>query len=220
MYHDQNTREHLSHPQDHQTAASLNRAAAAEQSGHSRSPGSSVEAHYGDTCAALQGIHYPEHSRPDALPLVHAGMTVSTAFHELRQLQLDWGTSLDYAFLSPILDSISKTGYKAAFTVEELRPALTKCAMPIIALGGALKLLWLFCEGWYISVCVGGAFMSCCVRWYAGIEASRLASLQSMGFAGAAMLGAVWSSSDPVATLVAAIAECHRLQIDQAQLSV
>lgn len=41
-----------------------------------------------------------------------------------------------YATLSPIFDSISKQGYKAAFNFDELQSALSKLKLPVIALGG------------------------------------------------------------------------------------
>lgn len=48
----------------------------------------------------------------------------------------DWG-DLDYAFLSPIYNSISKQGYSAAqFSDEDLRAAIKSCGCPVIALGG------------------------------------------------------------------------------------
>lgn len=61
---------------------------------------------------------------------------MSSSFHELAQLRADWG-DLDYAFLSPVYDSISKTGYGAAFEEAELGAALTAATVPVVALGGA-----------------------------------------------------------------------------------
>lgn len=44
---------------------------------------------------------------------------------------------VDYVFLSPLFDSVSKQGYKAAFDYEELRIRLTENNRPeIVALGG------------------------------------------------------------------------------------
>lgn len=65
----------------------------------------------------------------------------------------------DYAFLSPIFPSISKSGYRATFDHVELR-ALLASKPNIYALGG--------------------------------VTHGRLASLASLGFHGAAMLGAAW----------------------------
>jgi thiamine-phosphate pyrophosphorylase len=54
----------------------------------------------------------------------------------LRDVLQDW-QNLDYAFLSPIFDSISKEGYAAAgFDSAELAQVLCKAPMPVYALGG------------------------------------------------------------------------------------
>lgn len=64
------------------------------------------------------------------------GLTSSTALHQLEQLKEDHG-NLDYAFLSPIFDSISKAGYNAAFADhEQLRAAVAASPVPLYALGG------------------------------------------------------------------------------------
>ena len=60
--------------------------------------------------------------------------TVSRSLHSLAELRSSSG--LEYAFLSPIFDSISKQGYKAAFEEEKLRQALADNSVPVIALGG------------------------------------------------------------------------------------
>ena len=66
---------------------------------------------------------------------------MSTSFHELGQLRGDWGAALDYAFLSPVFDSISKEGYGAAFEETALTAALSSTTMPIVALGGKYRTL-------------------------------------------------------------------------------
>jgi len=83
-----------------------------------------------------QGVHYTERSRPEApIRRPREGLTVSTSFHKLAQLRADWG-GLDYAFLSPVYDSISKTGYGAAFEEAALGAALRTATVPVVALGG------------------------------------------------------------------------------------
>mmetsp|Transcript_11192 Transcript_11192/g.33565 ORF Transcript_11192/g.33565 Transcript_11192/m.33565 type:complete len:233 (+) Transcript_11192:154-852(+) len=86
----------------------------------------------------MKGVHYTERTRPPP-PLTRPGgqLSVSTAFHDLTQLQQPWGLALDYAFLSPIYDSISKQGYgAAAFERNQLQATLANCPTPIVALGG------------------------------------------------------------------------------------
>ena len=84
----------------------------------------------------MQGVHYTERARAEAGRIqAWPGLTISTALHRLEQLQQEHG-SLDYAFLSPIFDSISKAGYSAAFDHKELSAAVAQAPMPVYALGG------------------------------------------------------------------------------------
>ena len=77
----------------------------------------------------------------------------------------------DYVFLSPIFDSISKQGYRAAFTEQTLRQAHTTGIIDghVIALGG--------------------------------ITPANARKALSLGFGGVAVLGDIWQSNDPVARL-------------------
>ena len=73
-----------------------------------------------------------------------------------------------YLFLSPIFDSISKQGYRAAFTEEELRRAHSHGIIDhtVIALGG--------------------------------ITPTNARKAIALGFGGVAVLGDIWQSADPV----------------------
>ena len=84
---------------------------------------------------SVQGIHYTEKTLPNKALQLRDRLTVSTAFHSLQQVQADYG-SLDYAFLSPIFNSISKAGYQAAFDLDELAESVQTSHIPLIALGG------------------------------------------------------------------------------------
>lgn len=100
-------------------------------------------------------------------------------FHSLKDLQEHKG-KYEYAFLSPIFDSISKPGYKSKFShrshtslpgkkgfsqiIPELIPAVR--GKNIIALGG--------------------------------IDTEKIDLVRKVGFAGVAVLGAVWNSKEPV----------------------
>lgn len=88
-------------------------------------------------CVSVQGVHYTEKTRPAGHLSRQAGFCKSTAFHALDQLKGDYG-ALDYAFLSPIYDSISKQGYPAAsFDRQQLQSHLLSTSFPVYALGGA-----------------------------------------------------------------------------------
>lgn len=87
----------------------------------------------------LKGIHYTEKSRPEMLHSVK-DCTISTSFHELQQLKKlsnNYQSMIDYAFLSPVYDSISKRDYQSAqFDILELKAVLKSTPFPIFALGG------------------------------------------------------------------------------------
>jgi len=86
----------------------------------------------------MQGIHYREAERPAAPLALLPGLTQSSSFHALGDVAVDWG-GLSYAMLSPIFDSISKPGYRAAaFDSDDLKSLLSRTCphLPVAALGG------------------------------------------------------------------------------------
>jgi thiamine-phosphate pyrophosphorylase len=94
------------------------------------------------------------------------GFHVSKSCHSLSELEEADG--FDYLFLSPVFDSISKQGYRSAFSDELLCQARNQNRIheKIVALGG---------------VC-----------------ADNLPLLKRYGFGAAAVLGAVWQAGDPL----------------------
>ena len=80
--------------------------------------------------------------------------------HSLEEVKL-YKDDFDYVFLSPIFDSISKQGYKSAFTEDELRRASEEGIIDekVVALGG--------------------------------VTYDRISLLKDLGFGGAAMMGGV-----------------------------
>ena len=81
--------------------------------------------------------------------------------HSLEEVKL-YKDDFDYVFLSPIFDSISKQGYKSAFTEDELRRASEEGIIDekVVALGG--------------------------------VTYDRISLLKDLGFGGAAMMGGVF----------------------------
>lgn len=77
------------------------------------------------------GVHL--NSRNPRAPAGFSG-TVSRSCHSLDELQR-YADTADYLFLSPIFDSISKTGYRAAFNLEQLA-ASGLIGENVVALGG------------------------------------------------------------------------------------
>ncbi len=76
----------------------------------------------------LAGVHL--NSRNPVAP--ENARSVSRSLHEIEQLPLS--KHYDYVTLSPIYDSISKSGYRSRFSLPELKPFLT--GRKVIALGG------------------------------------------------------------------------------------
>ncbi|MBE6342532.1 MAG: thiamine phosphate synthase [Lentimicrobiaceae bacterium] len=81
--------------------------------------------------------------------------------HSLEEVKL-YKDDFDYVFLSPIFDSISKQGYKSAFTQDELRRASQEGIIDekVVALGG--------------------------------VTYDKISLLKDLGFGGAAMMGGVF----------------------------
>lgn len=104
------------------------------------------------------GVHLTGHT-----PVPPGGFngTLSRSCHSINELH-NIDSKLDYVFLSPVFDSISKPGYNAAFDNETLRQASSDGLINdhVIALGG--------------------------------VTSRHLPMVKELGFGGAAMLGAAW----------------------------
>ncbi|MCF0208899.1 MAG: bifunctional hydroxymethylpyrimidine kinase/phosphomethylpyrimidine kinase [Bacteroidaceae bacterium] len=86
---------------------------------------------------------------------------VSIACHSIKEISERYDEA-DYLFLSPIFDSISKQGYGAKYSLQELMEAHESGIInkKIVAMGG--------------------------------ITPDRIATIKALGFGGAALLGALW----------------------------
>ncbi len=160
---------------------------------------------------AAQGIHYTEKSRPQPPLPPEDNMTISTALHDLQQLDVKYG-ALDYAFLSPIFDSISKEGYQAAFDLNDLTTCIAACNIPLIALGGKGGSLHTRHTVHLRSCSMQSVEVPCRLKTsylaFAGITAANIPQVKRIGFSGAAVLGSVWSSSDPVVACTELLTAC------------
>ena len=106
----------------------------------------------------LRGVHLNARNR--VAPPGYRGL-VSRSCHTLREVE-QHQADCAYVFLSPIFNSISKTGYNSAFSIDELRQAATQGIIDdkVIALGG--------------------------------ISVERIPLVRQIGFGGAALLGDIW----------------------------
>ncbi|MCF0166859.1 MAG: thiamine phosphate synthase [Bacteroidales bacterium] len=87
---------------------------------------------------------------------------VSRSCHSLKEVE-EYCDEVDYLFLSPIFDSISKQGYGSKFTMQDLKEAQRAGIIneKVVAMGG--------------------------------VTSNRIATISSLGFGGAALLGALWT---------------------------
>jgi len=93
------------------------------------------------------------------------------SFEELEKI----GENAEICFLSPVFDSISKFGYKAKFSKDELKEGISAWRNFQKKESRKQKLYAL-----------------------GGVESGNIAGLAELGFDGAAVLGAVWHNPDPV----------------------
>jgi len=100
----------------------------------------------------------------------------------------------EYFFLSPIFDSISKAGYKSKFDLLELKYfLLDKKVLPNGEdLGGAVAL--------------------------GGIDEDKIETCRELGFAGVAVLGAIWKNKNPVGKFKRLKLLCHAEQSEASVL--
>ncbi|MDN3670864.1 thiamine phosphate synthase [Echinicola jeungdonensis] len=108
----------------------------------------------------LGGNHFKSNQKVITSP----GKISSKSFHHLGNLMETPYQGLDYAFLSPVFDSISKNGYHQNFNPLDLklwiRKNKAKIPFSLIALGGIIP--------------------------------QKVAMVNEMGFDGIAVLGAIW----------------------------
>ena len=108
---------------------------------------------------SVKGIHYKSSEVPDRKPT----FTVSCGVHSWPELQ-EVAERVDYTFISPFFDSISKTGYKANRTLFKFPGRVRR--EKAVALGG---------------ICT-----------------ENIAEVVEMQLKGAAVLGAVWGTENPL----------------------
>jgi len=89
----------------------------------------------------LMGVHFTEKKRPHNLQrlrqlrLAQPGCRLSSAFHRITDIP-EYNGLFDYILLSPIFDSISKPGCRAAFDPADLKRFLSRTDHTVFALGG------------------------------------------------------------------------------------
>lgn len=100
------------------------------------------------------------------------GNAISASFHSWQEI-IENDFPYGYVFISPVFDSISKQGYKAGIDLagaNELKKRLSDAQR--------------YCPG---------------IIGLGGVGTEQIPVLNSNGFDGAALLGTIWQSADPVA---------------------
>ncbi len=85
----------------------------------------------------LGGLHL--NRRCPAAPPYYSGL-LSRSCHSMAELSKAAGAAMEYATLSPVFDSLSKPGYRAAFSSADLQAVKELSPFPVIALGGVTPL--------------------------------------------------------------------------------
>lgn len=84
---------------------------------------------------AWRSFHFNKHNVSQRKELLHLGKTFSYSAHSFDEVEV-YATEMEYQFLSPIFDSISKEGYNANFDSEDLKNFLCTTQARVVALGG------------------------------------------------------------------------------------
>ena len=127
---------------------------------------------------AIGGLHL--NKRNSRIPAGFRG-TVSRSCHTLEEVKEN--NQLDYVFLSPIFQSISKEGYGSGFPMDVLRKASAEGIIneKVIALGG--------------------------------IDTTTIPLLKGLNFGGVAVLGALWGETSGKKELISIIQRYKLLRL-------
>ena len=123
------------------------------------------------------GVHL--NSRNPSVPDGFGGM-VSRSCHSIAELS-QYSSVCDYMFLSPIFDSISKSGYVSRFSLEEIRRRIVAGSDVATARMDVMS-----SDGNCRSVDWGRVFA------LGGVCPDNVRLLEDVGFGGAAVLGYIW----------------------------
>ncbi len=80
----------------------------------------------------LRGLHFPAAQHDFIIKEKKPSFIISTSFHSVNEIIEAQDLPIDYAFLSPIFNSISKLGY----TGQNFNISSLATIFPIVALGG------------------------------------------------------------------------------------
>ncbi len=120
---------------------------------------------------SVKGIHLKESDRKSVTQTINDVKIISTGFHSIDDVK-KFSQKLEYVFFSPLFKSISKEDYGTNHTIEDLSEMVLKLKEQT----------------------------STPIIGLGGINEENIALVKKSGFDGAALLGAVWNSTNPVAS--------------------
>lgn len=144
------------------------------------------------------GVHL--NSRNPSVPDGFGGM-VSRSCHSIAELS-QYSSVCDYMFLSPVFDSISKSGYTSRFSLEEIRRRIVAgsdvatARMDVMSSDGDCRPV-----DWERVFALGG------------VCPDNVRLLEDVGFGGAAVLGYLWEPFRQDHDIAALSARFRRLAI-------
>ena len=154
------------------------------------------------------GVHL--NSRNPSVPAGFGGL-VSRSCHSISELS-QYGPVCDYMFLSPVFDSISKSGYTSRFSLEEIRRRIAACSA-----GTAGPMAGMSSDGELSGRDQGNGDCRP-VDWervfaLGGVCPDNIRLLEETGFGGAAVLGYLWEPFRQDHDIAALSARFRRLAI-------
>lgn len=130
-----------------------------------------LHSHFGlEKVFGVKGIHLNENNKK-LIQEYRVHKIISASFHSLEDISGN-RFPYEYVFLSPVFDSISKAEHRAKSDLKFLAENLAVIRQQNRALPKVIAL--------------------------GGINAQNITSVKQAGFSGAAVLGAVWQSENPV----------------------
>ncbi len=125
----------------------------------------------------LKGIHLTEKTKKNMLDDSFCNQfqnkLISASFHNFEDIQKE-SEKYDYVFFSPVFKSISKENYSPIYSLDEIKKFILLNKVSENNLPPLIAL--------------------------GGVEKENIYQIISSGFAGGAMLGAIWENNDPVKT--------------------
>lgn len=154
------------------------------------------------------GVHL--NSRNPSVPDGFGGL-VSRSCHSIAELS-QYSSVCDYMFLSPVFDSISKSGYTSRFSLEEIRRRIAACSA-----GTAGPMAGMSSDGELSGRDQGNGDCRP-VDWervfaLGGVCPDNIRLLEETGFGGAAVLGYLWEPFRQDHDIAALSARFRRLAI-------